>query len=308
MSQPLPPVQDPPQQSPPGQPRDANPLSHPRPAETAPGPPPFDFGGARFDLDAPRDREILRFILSQALYGEATGVYCGKSLYAARSLEAAFFYVRQASQELGHLMSFADVFRMLDLAPSPPHRIVRWLSAHNNYYPLKVFMEHAVGERMVLDVFKDVLLQTLPPADPRVPAIRQRLAVICDEEKEHVAWGEKETRRLIAERPWLRTPYYGLLEIQLLAIRLIVRSLRARAGDHPVLSRAGEFTAWVGEDLLLRGREMGYVPLRRQGPLRRGWAMTCGLALLLRSRLARSRSKLDHTYLRELGFEGGNAP
>src|SRR5690606_4002174 len=37
--------------------------------------PPFDFKGATFDLDSARDREILRFILSQALYGEATGVY-----------------------------------------------------------------------------------------------------------------------------------------------------------------------------------------------------------------------------------------
>ena len=45
---------------------------------------PYDFGGAAFDLGAPRDREIVRFVLSQALFGEATGVYCGRSLYAAR--------------------------------------------------------------------------------------------------------------------------------------------------------------------------------------------------------------------------------
>ena len=47
----------------------------------------YDFGDARFDLNDPADREILRFILSQALYGEATGVFCGKSLYSAGSLE-----------------------------------------------------------------------------------------------------------------------------------------------------------------------------------------------------------------------------
>jgi hypothetical protein len=63
----------------------------------------YDFGGATFDLGSSRDREIVRFILSQALFGEATGVYCGRSLYAARSLEAAEFYVRQARQELAHL-------------------------------------------------------------------------------------------------------------------------------------------------------------------------------------------------------------
>ena len=61
----------------------------------------YDFGGATFDLNDPGDREILCFILSQALFGEATGVYCGRSLYSARSLEAARFYTRQARQELG---------------------------------------------------------------------------------------------------------------------------------------------------------------------------------------------------------------
>jgi hypothetical protein len=45
---------------------------------------PFDFGGATLDLEDARDRALLQFVLSQALYGEATGVYCGKSLYACR--------------------------------------------------------------------------------------------------------------------------------------------------------------------------------------------------------------------------------
>lgn len=65
---------------------------------TRTGDPDYDFGGACFDLDTPEDREIVRFILSQALFGEATGVYCGKSLYAAGSLEAARFYVRQLAK------------------------------------------------------------------------------------------------------------------------------------------------------------------------------------------------------------------
>jgi hypothetical protein len=30
-----------------------------------------------FDLVRPADRELIRFIFSQALFGEATGVYCG---------------------------------------------------------------------------------------------------------------------------------------------------------------------------------------------------------------------------------------
>ena len=35
----------------------------------------YDFGGAAFNLNDPQDRELVRFILSQALFGEATGVY-----------------------------------------------------------------------------------------------------------------------------------------------------------------------------------------------------------------------------------------
>src|SRR6187200_1246357 len=101
----------------------------------------FDFGEARFDLENERDRAVLRFILSQALYGEATGVYCGRSLYAAQTLEAAHFYVRQARQELNHLTLFAEMFRTLELTPEPAHWVVRALAAHNDYYPLKVLME-----------------------------------------------------------------------------------------------------------------------------------------------------------------------
>ena len=104
--------------------------------QRAPEEPRYDFQGACFDLDKPEDREIVRFMLSQALFGEATGVYCGKSLYTARSLEAARFYIKQARQEINHLQLFAEIFRALDLEPSPPHWTIRLLSSHNNYYPL----------------------------------------------------------------------------------------------------------------------------------------------------------------------------
>jgi hypothetical protein len=80
--------------------------------------PDYDFQGACFDLEQPTDRHIVGFILSQALYGEATGVYCGKSLYAAHSLEAARFYLKQARQELGHLQLFAEIFRSLSFSHS----------------------------------------------------------------------------------------------------------------------------------------------------------------------------------------------
>lgn len=262
----------------------------------------YDFGGAHFDLDAPGDREVVRFILSQALYGEATGVYCGKSLYAAGSLEAARFYVRQARQELGHLELFADIFRMLEMEPLPAHWVIRVLSTHNNYYPLKVLMEHAIGEGMVLDVFKDVLMQTLPDADPRVPKIKAKLSAVCREEQEHVAWGEKETRRILAEKPWLKTPFYGLLELQLALVPSLVRAFEKRAQGHPVLSHLPGFLQHVRARVWKQGQALGFVPARRPGLFKRLWAMGCGIALFVRSKFARSRSKLEKIYLRELGF------
>jgi hypothetical protein len=262
----------------------------------------YDFGDARFDLEKPDDREILRFILSQALYGEATGVYCGKSLYAAGSLEAAKFYVRQAKQELAHLSLFADIFRQLDMKPSPAHWVVRLLSSHNNYYPLKVLMEHAIGEGMVLDIFKDILLQTLPDDDARVPLIKKKLRVVCREEEEHVAWGEKETRRLLAEKPWLATPYYGLLELQMSVLPMLVRAFQKRVGSHPVLAHLPGFLAHVRARVYAQGESLGFVPKERPGFLKRAWAMTYGLALFVRSQFARSTSRLEKIYIDELGF------
>jgi hypothetical protein len=262
----------------------------------------YDFGGATFDLSDPGDREIVRFVLSQALYGEATGVYCGRSLYSARSLEAAKFYVRQAKQELGHLQLFAEIFRHLELQPLPGHWVIRLLSSHNDYYPLKVLLEHAIGEGMVLDVFKDVLMQTLPDDDPRVPRIKQKLEAVCREEEEHVAWGEKETRRVLAAQPWLKTPFYGLLELQLAALPFLTRAFERRAKGHRVLAHLGGFMAHVRARVWKQGQELGFVPAKRPGLFGRMWAITCGLALFVRSRFARSRSHLEKTYLAELGF------
>lgn len=267
----------------------------------------YDFGDARFDLNDPADREILRFILSQALYGEATGVYCGKSLYSAGSLEAARFYVRQAKQELAHLELFADIFRALDLQPLPAHWVIKLLSSHNNYYPLKVLMEHAIGEGMVLDIFKDILLQTLPDSDPRVPLIKKKLRVVCREEIEHVAWGEKETKRLLAEKPWLRTPYYGLIEAQMAVLPLLVRAFEKRAGNHPVLAHLPGFLEHVRTRVHAQGKELGIVPAERPGALKRAYAMGYGVALFVRSQFARSRSTLEKIYISELGLDGSRS-
>jgi hypothetical protein len=262
----------------------------------------FDFGDARFDLTQERDRAVLRFVLSQALFGEATGVFCGRSLYAAETLEAAQFYAKQARQELNHLTLFADIFRELALTPEPAHWVIRVLAAHNDYYPLKVLMEHALGEGMVLDIFRDVLLQTLPDDDARVPAIKKKLRVICREEEEHVAWGEKETRRLLSERPGFKRAFYGLMELQLWLVPHAVAGLKQLAPDHPVLQKLDGFVQHVQARVWEQGRSLGFAPSERPGPAARALAISAGVALLLRSQVARSRSKLDKRYLEELGF------
>ncbi len=265
--------------------------------------PGYDFQGDAFDLRDPGDRDIVCFMLSQALYGEATGVYCGKSLYAAQSLEAARFYLRQARQELNHLELFADVFRLLEMQPQPAHWVIRLMSAHNNYYPLKVFLEHAIGEGLVLDIFKDVLLQTLPDSHPAVPEIKKRLRVVAKEEIEHVAWGEKETKRLLAERPGLRTPMYGLLEIQLSLLPFVVRAFESRVSGHRVLRHLPRFIDHVRARVWSQAQELGLAPAERPGTLRRWGSMLWGVTLFLRSQLARSESKLEKIYLSELGFQ-----
>jgi hypothetical protein len=262
----------------------------------------FNFGSARFDLNVERDRAVLRFVLSQALFGEATGVFCGRSLYAAETLEAAHFYVKQARQELNHLTLFADIFRELSLTPEPAHWVIRVLAAHNDYYPLKVLMEHALGEGMVLDIFRDVLLQTLPDDDPRVPAIKKKLRVICREEEEHVAWGEKETRRLLRERPGLKRAFYGLMELQLWLVPQAVHGLKQLAPEHPVLQKLDGFVEHVKARVWDQGRALGFAPAKRPGAAGRALAISAGVALLARSQVARSRSKLDKRYLEELGF------
>ncbi|HEX5659168.1 MAG TPA: hypothetical protein VFX59_18370 [Polyangiales bacterium] len=262
----------------------------------------YDFGPARFDLTNERDRGVLNFVLSQALFGEATGVYCGRSLYNAETLEAAQFYVKQARQELNHLTLFADIFRELQLKPEPAHWVIRVLSAHNDYYPLKVLMEHALGEGMVLDIFRDVLLQTLPDDDARVPGIKKKLRVICREEEEHVAWGEKETRRLLGERPGLARAFYGLMELQLWLVPYAVQGLKQRDPEHPVLKQLDGFVQHVQARVWEQGRALGFAPAVRGSGLQRSLAILAGLGLLVRSQFARSRSRLDKTYLEQLGF------
>ena len=258
----------------------------------------FDFKGAQFDVHKKEDREILTFLLSQALYGEATGVFCGMSLYAAQSLEASKFYIRQAHQEMNHLRLFAKIMKTLELQPTKGHWVLRLLSSHNHYYPLKVFMEHAIGEGLVHDIFKEVLLQTLPEQDEKydMASVFKKLRMICKEEQEHVDWGERETIRLIQENPSLKKPLAGLLDLQLILAPKIASQFSDK--QHPVLQKLPAYVLFTTQRAKRQAETMGIViPSSITG---RGWNMFRGILLFLRSQFASSKPKLLQTYLEEL--------
>jgi len=84
---------------------------------------------------------------------------------------------------------------------------------------------------------------------------------------------------------------------------LLVRALRSEAAGHPVLSHLDGFVAHVQRHAYDQGRRLGFVPPAAPGPGKRAAAIAAGLLLYARSRLARSRSRLDKTYLAELGFD-----
>jgi hypothetical protein len=168
-------------------------------------------------------------------------------------------------------------------------------------------MEHAIGEGMVLDIFKDLLLQTLPDSDPRVPAIKKKLRVVVREEAEHVAWGEKETVAMLRDKPWLRTPFMGLVDLQLSTLPALVSRLRGARADHPVLSQLGPFVEHVRQRVRRQGQKLGFYPQVELPRYQRALAMAAGALLFVRSQVARSRSRLDKNYLSELGFAAGAA-
>ena len=110
---------------------------------------------------------------------------------------------------------------------------------------------------------------------------------------------------MLVEHPWLKTPYYGLLELQLSLAPVITRAFSRRFSQHPVLDHLPGFVDHVRSKVWAQGQRLGFVPAERPRLARRLWAMGVGLLLYVRSQFSRSRSTLDKTYLEELGFQGG---
>ena len=192
----------------------------------------------------------------------------------------------------------------MSLTPEPAHWVIRVLAAHNDYYPLKVLMEHALGEGMVLDIFRDVLLQTLPgrrsararhqkEAARDLPRRRRARRVGREGNAPPAALSDLASKRA----------FYGLMELQLWLVPHAVAGLKQLAPDHPVLQKLDDFVEHVKARVWEQGRTLGFAPERAaRGARRVRLAIGAGLALLLRSQVARSRSKLDKRYLEELGF------
>lgn len=212
----------------------------------------FDFGEAKFRL--PEDAQLLGWIFDQFLYGEVTGIQCGHWLHHAPNLEAATFFARQAVEELGHVRQFLRLYALLGVEPKPAHPVVRFLStgAMGVNYAEHVATEMAVGEGLVLMVFY-ALIDTID--EPRVVKI---LESAIRQEERHVAFGEQQTMRLIAERPKLADTLLGLTLTSVIALRRLGKYVQSRLGPlHPVLAQSDRFLQRTLEVLELRLQRMG---------------------------------------------------
>jgi bacterioferritin (cytochrome b1) len=246
----------------------------------------FDFAGAKFDPEV--DREVLRWMLSQFLYGEVTGIQVGHWIYAAPDLESARFLAKQAVEELQHVGSFLKIMQLLDVTPEPAHPMLRFLATGmmGEDWPEHVALEMATGEGFVLTAFY-ALIDTLD--HPEAVAILERAA---RQEEGHVEFGERQCSKLIAERPALRR--------QLLAANLVwmwgVRRLAAHIDkhlpkQHPVLSQLQPFLLHALRCAELRIERMG---LSEQPLSQLSWTRSAALLLEL------GAGKLGHGAARAL--------
>lgn len=211
----------------------------------------FDFKGATFDLAA--DREILGWILSQALFGESTGCYCGAALYAAPDVAAATFLSRQALEEFQHFKQFLGLFVHLGIKPVKPHPIMKFLTTHETLWDHHVTLEMAVGEGLVLTTFY-ALIDTIPD-----PEMKRVLQAIARQEATHVAFGEERAMLAIQGKPRLARQLLGLNLISLMAARRLGGTVARRLAPqgHPVLRQLPEFITFVTAVTELRLTRMG---------------------------------------------------
>lgn len=257
----------------------------------------FDFGGARFDPAA--DRAILRWMLSQFLYGEITGVQVGHWLHAAPDLESARFLARQAVEELQHVGNFLKIMQLLGVSPEPAHPVLRFLATGmmGGDWAEHVALEMATGEGFVLTAFY-ALIDTLDHRE--AVSVLERAA---RQEEAHVAFGEQRCMQLVAQRPELREPLLGANLVWMWGVRQLSSYIdKHLPPSHPVLSQVKPFLAHSLRCSELRLMRMGLcdAPLSTLARGQHGRLLLAAARLKLRNSATkwwRRPVRLTDTYL-----------
>jgi hypothetical protein len=212
----------------------------------------FDFAGAKFDPLA--DRDVLRWMLSQFLYGEVTGIQVGHWLHAAPDLEAARFLAKQAIEELQHVGSFLKIMQALGVTPEPAHPVLRFLATGmmGDDWAEHVGLEMATGEGFVLSAFY-ALIDTLD--HPEAVEILERAA---RQEEGHVEFGERQCMKLIAHKPRLKRQLLGANLIWIWGVKRLAAHVENKLPKaHPVLSQLPAFLAHALHCADLRIQRLG---------------------------------------------------
>jgi len=212
----------------------------------------FDFGGAK--LDPVRDRDVLEWMLNQFLYGEVTGIQVGHWLYEAPDFDAAKFLARQSLEEMQHVDNFLRIMQMLGCQTKPAHPAVRFLATGmmGGSWAEHVALEMAQGEGFVLNAFYAVIdtLDHKPSVDILRRAVKQ--------EERHVEFGEQQTTKAIAGKPWLRRRLLGLSLVSLWGVRRLAKFMEKRLPpDSQVLSFMPAFLEHANRCAELRLQRIG---------------------------------------------------
>ena len=278
----------------------------------------FDFAGAKLDPD--RDRALLEWMFNQFLYGEITGIQVGHWLYDAPDFEAAKFLARQSLEEMQHVDNFLRIMAMLGCRPKPAHAAVRFLATGmmGGSWAEHVALEMAQGEGFVLQAFYAVIdtLDHKPSIDILRRAVKQ--------EERHVEFGEQQTAKAIAGKPWLRRRLLGLSLVSMWGVRRLARFMESRLPkDHVVMKHLPAFLDHANVCAELRLRRIGVLdrPLAElsRGARARlvaeayGGKLLGGLAALVTLPLRvlplwPKKKRLTETYLRDPHITGHALP
>jgi hypothetical protein len=226
----------------------------------------FDFHGGK--LDPVKDKDILVWSVQQFLYGEVTGIQIGHWLYNAPDLDAARFLARQAVEEFQHVGNFLRILEILKAHPEKANPTVRFLATGlmGGDWAEHVAMEMALGEGLVLQAFY-AMIETVD--DEEIVAILRRGV---RQEERHVEFGEIQTKKAIAGKPWLRRRLLGLALVSLWGVSKLESFMKKRLPmDHPVVKQLPEFVRHTVAMAELRLMRIGLVekPISELGAARK---------------------------------------